>query len=72
MTYFEKWLMTEVTQSWRRTRQPVRTIVLADRVGKSDRALRHVLVRMEQRGLVQRRGQRGGWLPPMACEVKRA
>jgi DNA-binding GntR family transcriptional regulator len=41
----------------------VRTQVLADLTGKHDRTVREVLVRLEARGLIERRGQRGGWLP---------
>ncbi|WP_119073114.1 hypothetical protein [Aggregatilinea lenta] len=63
MSVFEKWVCHEVTESWRRTRQPVRTRVIADLTGKHDRTVRGVLVRLEARGLVERRGQRGGWLP---------
>ena len=63
MSLLERWIYDQVTASWRRTRQPVRTRVLADLAGKHDRTVRHVLVRMEARGLVERRGQRGGWLP---------
>jgi predicted transcriptional regulator len=60
---FERWVYTEVTQHYRRTRQPVRTVILADLAGKNDRIVRGVLCRLEQAGAVQRRGQRGGWLP---------
>ncbi len=63
MSVFEAWVCHEVTESWRRTRQPVRTRVIADLTGKHDRTIRGVLVRLEARGLVERRGQRGGWLP---------
>jgi DNA-binding GntR family transcriptional regulator len=41
----------------------VRTVILADLAGKNDRIVRGVLCRLEQAGAVQRRGQRGGWLP---------
>ena len=63
MSVFELWICRQVTESWRRTRQPVRTKVLADRVNKHDRTVRYVLVRLEACGLVVRQGQRGGWLP---------
>ena len=41
----------------------VRTTLLADHVGKNDRTLRLYLARMEAKGVVQRRGCRGGWIP---------
>jgi len=63
MSLFELWVYRQVQASYRRTRQPVRTAVLADLAGKNDRTLRYVLARLEQQGVVQRRGQRGGWLP---------
>ncbi|HML22109.1 MAG TPA: hypothetical protein PKD09_10685 [Aggregatilinea sp.] len=63
MSLFEQWICNEVTASWRRTRQPVRTRVLADLTGKHDRTVRYVLVRLESRGVIERRGQRGGWMP---------
>ena len=69
MSTFEQWICRQVIESWRRTRQPVRTQVLADRVGKHDRTVRYVLVRLEARGLVVRHGQRGGWLPARGSEA---
>ncbi len=63
MSLLERWVYEQVTASWRRTRQPVRTVVLADLAGQHDRAMRRVLTRLEARGVLQRRGQRGGWLP---------
>jgi DNA-binding GntR family transcriptional regulator len=60
---FERYLIQEVNQHYRRSRQPVRTVVLADLLGKNDRTIREVLRRLESKGAVQRRGQRGGWLP---------
>jgi predicted transcriptional regulator len=60
---FESWLLSQITASWRRTRQPVRTLVLADLVSKHPRTVRYKLADLERRGVVQRRGQRGGWLP---------
>lgn len=41
----------------------VRTRLLADHVGKNDRTLRHVLARMECKGVVKRKGLRQGWMP---------
>ncbi len=67
MSALERWVLREVRASWCRTREPVRTVVLADRVGKHDRTVRAVLVRLEQREMVRRRGMRGGWLPGPRC-----
>lgn len=67
MSPLESYLYRQIVASWRRTRQPVRTIVLADLIGKHDRTVRYKLADMERRKLVQRHGQRGGWLPGMAA-----
>lgn len=45
------------------TRQPIPTCVLADFSAYSERWTRRVLVSLEARGIITRRGQRGGWLP---------
>lgn len=67
MSVFEGWLYQQITFTWRRTQEPVRTVILADLIGKHDRTVRYALVRLEQRGVVQRHGQRGGWLPGTAA-----
>jgi Mn-dependent DtxR family transcriptional regulator len=63
LSVLEAWLYRQVIFSYRRTRGPVPTLVLAELIGKSDRTARYVLVRLEQRGVLRRAGQRGGWLP---------
>lgn len=39
------------------------TAEIADRLGMTERGTRNILSRLESRGLVQRLGERGGWLP---------
>jgi Mn-dependent DtxR family transcriptional regulator len=66
MSTLERWLLLQIKDLYRRSRRPVRTIVLADMLGMHDRTVRKMLARMECRGVVQRRGQRGGWMPNVA------
>ena len=56
----------EIIRDYYRRCGPLRTMFIADTMGKSDRALRYTLVRLERQGRVMRVGQRGGWLPA-AC-----
>lgn len=65
MSYAESVILEEAQKLYRRTRRPARTRILADMVGYSERWTRRMLVELETRGVVQRRGQRGGWLPVM-------
>ncbi len=66
MSLMERWLLEQINETYRRSRTPVRTVILADRLGKNDRTVRKMLSRLENRGVVQRRGQRGGWMPGIA------
>jgi predicted transcriptional regulator len=66
MSLLERWLLEQIEDTYHRSRSPVRTVVLADMIGKNDRTVRKVLGRLEIRGVVQRRGQRGGWMPNAA------
>jgi predicted transcriptional regulator len=59
----EKALCPYITDNWRRTREPMRTSILADQIGKHPRTVRSWLVRLEELDKVRRQGQRGGWLP---------
>lgn len=63
MSLMERAVMTTVNELHRLNGGPVRTLIVADLLGKHDRTLRMVLVRLEQQGRVRRVGQRGGWLP---------
>jgi predicted transcriptional regulator len=67
MSFIDQLVLRKVNELYRDIQGPVRTQLLADLVGKHDRTMRYVLVRLETRGLVQRRGQRGGWLPARAA-----
>lgn len=66
MTFMERVVLKKVTELHRFTGGPVRTVVVADMLGKHDRTLRYVLTRLEQQQAVVRVGRRGGWLPAMA------
>lgn len=63
MTLMEQVVLQKVTALHRYTGGPVRTMVVADMLGKHDRTLRYVLSRLEVKQQVVRVGQRGGWLP---------
>lgn len=63
MSLIDKWVYKKVCELYRDTQGPVRTLLVADLVGKHDRSIRYSLTRLEQAGHVVRRGQRGGWLP---------
>lgn len=65
MSYGENLLYSEMLDFWRRTRQAAQTRVLAELTGYSERGARRLLAKLEVKGEVQRRGQRGGWLPAM-------
>ena len=62
-TVTESALLKRVTDHWRRTREPVNARVLAELAGWDDGQVRRVLRRMEAKGVIARKGQRGGWLP---------
>lgn len=66
MTFMEQVVLKKVAEVHRFTGGPVRTVVVADMLGKHDRTLRYVLTRLEQKQAVVRVGQRGGWLPALA------
>lgn len=66
MSFAESIILRKVCDLHRLTGGPVRTLIVADMVGKYDRTVRLWLVKLERRGLVQRVGQRGGWLPVRA------
>jgi hypothetical protein len=59
----EQRLIQIIADVYGRTRQPVRTIAICSYIPKGDRDIRRWLVRMTERGLIVRVGQRGGWLP---------
>lgn len=63
MSQIEYIVLEQVQNLHHLTRQPVRTRVLADFATYSERWVRYALVALESRGLIARRGERGGWLP---------
>lgn len=69
MSLIDKWVFEKVCQVYRDTQGPVRTLLVADLVGKHDRTIRYSLGRLEQQGQVVRRGQRGGWLPARSAQM---
>jgi DNA-binding IclR family transcriptional regulator len=68
-TVTESALLKRVTDHWRRTREPVNARVLAELAGWDDGQVRRVLRRMEAKGVIARKGQRGGWLPVSGREA---
>jgi predicted transcriptional regulator len=69
MTVMEQVVLAKVAALHRYTGGPVRTVVVADMLGKHDRTLRYLLNRLEQKQQVVRVGQRGGWLPVRALQL---
>jgi predicted transcriptional regulator len=64
MSFYEKFIYDKLQELHRYNGgAAVRTTILADLLGKHDRTIRYKLVELEQRGVVQRVGNRGGWLP---------
>lgn len=63
MSQLENAVLLELKRSWTRRRGPVSTITIAVMLAYSDRWIRKALVDLERRGVVQRQGVRGGWLP---------
>lgn len=61
--YLERCLLSILADVHRRTNAPVRAVSVSTAVGKDDRWCRRQLASMEARGLVQRVGERKGWLP---------
>lgn len=56
-------ILKHVKTLYRHNQAPVRASIIADMIGKGDRDVRRILARLEERGMVERRGQRGGWSP---------
>lgn len=63
MSYYEQLIYRRLCDLYRYNRGPVSTTVLAGLLGKNDRVIRYALVRLEERHIVARKGQRGGWVP---------
>ncbi|MBL8161200.1 MAG: hypothetical protein JNJ61_04385 [Anaerolineae bacterium] len=63
MTPYESMIFAQLCQLYRNSHSPVRTLILADLLGKHDRYIRTYLVRLEKKEYIRRVGQRGGWLP---------
>jgi DNA-binding IscR family transcriptional regulator len=60
-TPYDNLLLRAIGEVVRHTGAPARTVAVAGRVWLSERQTRRYLVQLERRGLVVRRGQRGGW-----------
>lgn len=71
ITYTDKAVLRVVYSIHQRTRAPVRTVAVSAQLGKDDRACRRMLAQLERKHLVQRVGQRGGWLPKPTVEIAR-
>lgn len=63
MSLFDQIVLKKVCQFYRDLQGPVRTLLIADFLGKHDRYVRGSLVRLEQQGYLARKGRRGGWYP---------
>lgn len=63
MTALESIIYRLIVRLHGQAQRAVKTLQIAVRLGKDDRVIRRVLVRMEAAGLIRRRGKRGGWLP---------
>lgn len=63
MSYYELLIYKRLCELYQHNRHPVATTVLAGFLGKNDRVIRYALVRLEERQIVARKGQRGGWVP---------
>jgi predicted transcriptional regulator len=70
LTQFEKIVLQMVDQFYRDLQGPVRTLLIADHMSKHDRIVRGILVRLEKRGEVVRKGQRGGWMPARVYQMQ--
>lgn len=63
MSYFEQAVYDCMFDLFSQSRSYVRTQIIAGMLGKNDRVIRMILVRLEKRKIVVRNGQRGGWMP---------
>lgn len=63
MSYFEQAVYDCMFDLFSQTRSHVRTQIIAGMLGKNDRVIRMILVRLEKRKIVVRKGERGGWMP---------
>lgn len=66
MTLIETIIYKKVCEVYRLSPGPVRTVVVADMLGKHDRYIREYLARLERKNYIRRKGQRGGWFPDFA------
>lgn len=69
MTLFEAIIYVRLCTLYMHSDRPVRTLILAEMLGKHDRYIRMYLTRMERKEYVMRVGQRGGWLPGRRPEI---
>lgn len=63
MSFFEKVIYEKLADLYSMSRWYVRTSVVAGHLAKNDRIVRGVLARLEAKGYIERRGERGGWKP---------
>ena len=72
MSAFEQRLLKEIENVMRNTGAPARTKALSGRTATPESTVRWWLRKAEAEGYVQRRGQRGGWLPGTAAPAASA
>lgn len=67
MSLTEEWVYRKLNELYRDNRGFIRTLLIAELVGKNERIIRKKLVDLENKGYVKRKGQRGGWMPARAA-----
>lgn len=65
MTSFERIIYNKLADLYSMSRWYIRTSVVAGHLAKNDRIVRGVLARLEAKGFIERRGERGGWKPTL-------
>lgn len=63
MSVFERIIYEKLADLYSMTRWYVRTAVVAGHLATNDRTIRLILARLEAKGYIERRGERGGWMP---------
>jgi len=63
LTWYERAVLKTLRELYQFSRNFIHTRIVADCLDKNDRIIRGVLVRLEQKQAVLRKGQRGGWKP---------
>lgn len=70
MCIFDAIIYQTLCDTYQYTRHYVPTCIIAGRLNKNDRVIRRSLARLELRGFVKRRGQRGGWMPTTSLRIR--